>query len=66
MLVAHARKFSSLGLLVMIVSPSRTQSVVVAVLLKVRGLYDVAAFVWTLRYRGVEPVREIVPPAILK
>lgn len=38
--VEHARKFSSLGLVVMIVSPSRAQSVVVAVAPSVSALYD--------------------------
>ena len=48
-LVAHARKFSSLGLVVMMVSPSSCQSVVLAVASKVNGLYDVVALVCTFK-----------------
>jgi hypothetical protein len=57
--LVHARKLSSLGFVVMIVSPSSAQFVVVAVLLRLSGLYDDVAFVAALRYN-------FVPSALLR
>ena len=47
--VEQARKLSSRGAVVIIVSPSSAQSVVVATVSSVSGLYEVAALVSRLR-----------------
>jgi len=59
-------KFSWRGDVVMIVSPSRPQSVVVAVVPNVRALHDCASLLSMLRY-SFDPLalfRAIVPPTV--
>lgn len=64
--VPQAIKLSWRGEVTMIVSPSRPQSVVVAVASKVSGLYDVAALSLAFRY-NFDPsalFSEIVVPSV--
>ena len=65
-LVEHARKLSCRGAVLMIVSPSRPQVVVVATASRESGLYEVGALLFRFRKSLLPsaPLSEIVLPIV--